>query len=259
MAVLAKPILFNCSAGVTTLMQFTPAPRLPACMRWPRRSGTFNLRRDDFLAVIDGMEMDVIAPIRAPDWATLDLYCDRVASAVGRLCVRVFGMADAQGVALAHHLGRALQLTNILRDIDEDAAVGRLYLPQEALRAAGIASSEPLDAIANPAIDQACAPVVARARRHFVESDAIIAESPRRVVRTARIMSAAYRSILEHLVARGGFRRARRSNGAARNSFGSFCVTASCDAASNPRRRRRIGGAVSRRAVGVSRLGGHCS
>jgi len=164
---------------------------------------TFNLRRDDFLAVIDGMEMDVIAPIRAPDWATLDLYCDRVASAVGRLCVRVFKMEEAQGVALAHHLGRALQLTNILRDIDEDAAVGRLYLPQEALRAAGITSSEPLDAIANPAIDQACALVVARARRHFIESDVIIARNPRRVVRTARIMSAAYRSILEHLVARG--------------------------------------------------------
>jgi phytoene synthase len=133
---------------------------------------TFNLRRDDFLAVIDGMEMDVIAPIRAPDWATLDLYCDRVASAVGRLCVRVFKMEDAQGLALAHHLGRALQLTNILRDIDEDAGIGRLYLPQEALHAAGITSSEPLDAIANLAIDQACAPVAARARRHFIESDA---------------------------------------------------------------------------------------
>jgi len=164
---------------------------------------TFNLRRDDFLAVIDGVEMDVIAPMRAPDWATLDLYCDRVASAVGRLCVRVFKMEDAQGLALAHHLGRALQLTNILRDIDEDAAVGRLYLPQEALRAVGITSSDPLDAIANPAIDQACAAVVARARRHFVESDAIIARSPRRLVRTARVMSAAYRSILERLVARG--------------------------------------------------------
>jgi squalene synthase HpnD/squalene synthase HpnC len=164
---------------------------------------TFDLRRDDFLAIIDGMEMDVIAPIRAPDWATLDLYCDRVASAVGRLSVRVFKMEDAQGLALAHHLGRALQLTNILRDIDEDAAVGRLYLPQEALRAAGITSSEPLEAIADPAIDQACAPVAARARRHFDESEAIIARSPRRVVRTARIMGAACRSILKHLVARG--------------------------------------------------------
>jgi len=164
---------------------------------------TFNLRRDDFLAVIDGMEMDVTALIRAPDWATLDLYCDRVASGVGRLCVRVFKMEDAQGIALAHHLGRALQLTNILRDIDEDASIGRVYLPHEALRAAGITSTEPLDVIANPAIDQACALVVARAQRHFAESDAILARNPRRIVRTARIMGAAYRSILDRLVARG--------------------------------------------------------
>ena len=175
-------------------------PRLQALAEAIR---TFDLRRNDFLAVIDGMEMDVIAPIRAPDWATLDLYCDRVASAVGRLCVRVFKMEDAQGVALAHHLGRALQLTNILRDIDEDAGIGRLYLPREALSAAGITSTEPSEAIANPAIDRACAPVVARAQRHFVESDAIIARSPRRVVRTPRVMSAAYRMILERLVARG--------------------------------------------------------
>ena len=62
------------------------------------------------------------------------LYCDRVASAVGRLCVRVFGMEEKAGIALAYHLGRALQLTNILRDIDEDAAIGRLYLPREALQ-----------------------------------------------------------------------------------------------------------------------------
>jgi phytoene synthase len=164
---------------------------------------TFDLSRDDFQAVIDGMEMDVIAPIRAPDWATLDLYCDRVASAVGRLCVRVFKMDEAQGKALAHHLGRALQLTNILRDIDEDAGIGRLYLPREALSAAGITSTEPLEAIANPAIDRACAPVVARAKNHFVESDAILAQNPRRVVRTPRVMSAAYRSILERLVERG--------------------------------------------------------
>ena len=77
------------------------------------------------------MEMDVPQDIRAPDLATLDLYCDRVASAVGRLSVRVFGLAEDDGIQLAHHLGRALQLTNILRDIDEDAGIGRLYLPRE--------------------------------------------------------------------------------------------------------------------------------
>src|SRR4029077_18990353 len=103
----------------------------------------FDLKREDFIAIIDGMEMDVVADIRAPDRATLDLYCDRVACAVGRLSVRVFGMAPDAGLALARHLGRALQLTNILRDLDEDAAMGRLYLPREALRDAGIISTDP--------------------------------------------------------------------------------------------------------------------
>ena len=98
----------------------------------------FRLRREDFHAVIDGMAMDVTGDIRAPDWAILDLYCDRVASAVGRLSTKIFGIEDGPGTALAHHLGRALQLTNILRDLDEDAALGRLYLPREALLAAGI-------------------------------------------------------------------------------------------------------------------------
>src|SRR5260370_36699920 len=78
---------------------------------------TFDLKREDFLAIVDGMEMDVPQDIRAPDLATLDLYCDRVASAVGRLSVRVFGLARDDGILLAHHLGLALQLPNILRDV----------------------------------------------------------------------------------------------------------------------------------------------
>ena len=104
---------------------------------------TFGMRHEDFLAVIDGMEMDVERTVGAgaTDWATLDLYCDRVASAVGRLSVRVFGMGEADGIALSHHLGRALQLTNILRDLDEDAEIDRLYLPLEALHHAGITAS----------------------------------------------------------------------------------------------------------------------
>ena len=121
----------------------------------------FGLEREDFLAIIDGMEMDVPQDIRAPDLATLDLYCDRVASAVGRLSVRVFGLPHQDGILLAHHLGRALQLTNILRDIDEDAAIGRLYLPREGLLDAGIASTDPLKVAAEPALPKVCAPLVA--------------------------------------------------------------------------------------------------
>src|SRR5437899_5348583 len=104
----------------------------------------FDLQREDFLAIVDGMEMDVPQDIRAPDIATLDLYCDRVASAVGRLSVRVFGVARDDGILLAHHLGRALHLTNILRDIDEDVANGLLYLPLEGLLHDVINTTDPI-------------------------------------------------------------------------------------------------------------------
>ena len=164
---------------------------------------TFGLRREDFQAVIDGMEMDVHVDIRAPDWSTLDAYCDRVASAVGRLSVRVFGMEEKAGIALAHHLGRALQLTNILRDIDEDAAIGRLYLPREALQQAGIMSTDPQTVMAHPNIGQVCAQVAARAAEHFAESDRIMGKCARSTVRAPRIMRVAYGAIYKALLKRG--------------------------------------------------------
>ena len=163
----------------------------------------FALEREDFLAIVDGMEMDVPQDIRAPDLATLDLYCDRVASAVGRLSVRVFGLPREEGIQLAHHLGRALQLTNILRDIDEDAAIGRLYLPKEGLIKAGVTSTDPLSVAADPQLPKVCAPLVDRARDHFAKSDEIMARNSRRAVRAPRIMSKYYGAILELLVARG--------------------------------------------------------
>jgi presqualene diphosphate synthase len=163
----------------------------------------FDLQRDDFLAVIDGMEMDVVADIRAPDWPTLELYCDRVACAVGRLSVRVFGMEREAGLALADRLGRALQLTNMLRDLDEDAALGRLYLPREALRDVGIISSDPATVLANPMLDHTCNVIVERAKAHFRQASVIMAQSPRRLVRAPRIMAEAYGLILDRLFARG--------------------------------------------------------
>jgi phytoene synthase len=163
----------------------------------------FGLRREDFIAIIDGMEMDVPADIRAPDAKTLDLYCDRVASAVGRLSVRVFGLGEEDGILLAHHLGRALQLTNILRDIDEDAGIGRLYLPRENLNAAGIMSNDPLTVASDPRLSRACEDILKQARSHFAKSNDIMARNPRRVVRAPKIMSEYYHAILEKLVERG--------------------------------------------------------
>jgi len=163
----------------------------------------FALRKEDFLAVIDGMEMDAAEDIRAPDWGTLDLYCDRVASAVGRLSVRVFGMGEQDGIALAHHLGRALQLTNILRDVDEDAGIGRLYLPQEELHKAGIVTTDPGAALSSAGIGAVCDAVAARAANHFEQADAIMARNPRRAVKAPRIMEEVYRHMLQGMVARG--------------------------------------------------------
>jgi phytoene synthase len=163
----------------------------------------FGLRRRDFLAVVDGMQMDLDGDIRAPDWATLDLYCDRVASAVGRLSVRIFGLDDAAGETLSHHLGRALQLTNILRDLDEDAGIGRLYLPREELLAAGMSDLGIAAVLADPGLGTACQAVAARAAGHFVEATRIMVTAPRRAVRAPRLMAAAYGSILDRLRARG--------------------------------------------------------
>jgi len=159
----------------------------------------FDLDRADFEAVIDGMAMDVERDIRWPSIDELDLYCDRVASAVGRLSVRIFGMPREPGLQLAHHLGRALQLTNILRDIDEDAAIGRVYLPAEALTGAGIALTTPEEVAADPRIDQAVRPLVARAHAHYRAADAVLAARPAGHLIAPRLMEAVYSKILKRM------------------------------------------------------------
>jgi phytoene synthase len=185
---------------IDALYRGHPPPRLADYAASVR---TFGLKREDFLAIVDGMQMDVPQDIRAPDMATLDLYCDRVASAVGRLSVRVFGLPEQDGIQLAHHLGRALQLTNILRDIDEDAGLGRLYLPREALLHAGITSDDPARVIAERALPKVCLPLAQRAKTHFEKADEIMARNRRRAVRAPRIMSRYYHAILDLLIARG--------------------------------------------------------
>jgi squalene synthase HpnD len=163
----------------------------------------YGLEQQDFDAIIDGMMMDAERDIRAPDWATLDVYCDRVASAVGRLSVRIFDVPQPQARPLADHLGRALQLTNILRDLDEDAAIGRLYLPREALAAAGITESEPHAVVMHPQLGQACRPLLARAREHFAQAARIMDACRRSVVRSPRLMAAVYSDLLERIEQRG--------------------------------------------------------
>jgi len=192
--------LVRWGADIDALYAGRPAPRVRDLVVPVRRYG---LLREDFHAVIDGMAMDAFEDIVAPDEATLDLYCDRVASAVGRLSVRIFGVPEAEGIALAHHEGRALQLTNILRDIDEDAARGRLYLPREKLSAIGLTNPTPQQAVDHPAIGDVCAAVAREAQDHYRQTWAIIARCPRKVTKAPRLMAAAYRLYLDAVLARG--------------------------------------------------------
>lgn len=164
----------------------------------------YNLRQDDFLAVIDGMEMDAAPHMRIADDVQLAVYCDRVACAVGRLCVRIFGMGVQDGKQLAKSLGEALQLTNILRDLHEDAERDRLYLPADLLAANGIADThDPMAVLRNPGLPAVCDVIAARAESRYDESRALIAGSERRQVLPAALMMQAYGRVLARLRRRG--------------------------------------------------------
>ena len=162
----------------------------------------YDLRQEDFLAVIDGMAMDTATAIVAPDLATLDLYCDRVAAAVGRLSVRAFGDGSPAADEVAWHLGRALQLTNILRDVAEDAERGRLYLPAEWLDEAGV-PHDPQGALHHQALPALCARMAAQAQRHFASARAAMARCKPRAMKPARLMAATYGALLDLLHQRG--------------------------------------------------------
>jgi phytoene/squalene synthetase len=144
----------------------------------------FGLRQEDFLAVIDGMQMDAETVIVAPDLATLDLYCDRVAAAVGRLSVRAFG--DSSPMA----------------DVAEDAERGRLYLPREWLEEAGV-PLDPAAALASPHLPVVCNRVLVWARELFAEAHRAMQGCDRRAMRPARLMGATYAALLDRLEARG--------------------------------------------------------
>jgi phytoene synthase len=123
-----------------------------------------------------------------------------VASAVGRISVRIFGEATPQGRDVAYHLGRALQLTNILRDIDEDAARERIYLPREALEEAGIRCDEILAALNHPAFDHACRAVARKAAQHFDEAANAMEQCNRKAIKPAHMMRDYYANLLHTML-----------------------------------------------------------
>ena len=161
----------------------------------------YDLQHQDFVAVIDGVAMDMHGPVIRPDFATLDLYCDRVACAVGRLSVRVFGPWVPRSDDVAAALGRALQLTNILRDVAEDSGLGRLYLPDELLTSYGISCVTPQEVLAHPLLPLVLRDLAMLARRHYAVAAAAMAELPAGSMRPAALMRASYLAVLDKLEA----------------------------------------------------------
>jgi phytoene synthase len=162
----------------------------------------FQLQAEDFVAVIDGMQTDAETVVVAPDMATLDLYCDRVASAVGRLSVRAFGDSSPAADRVAHALGRALQLTNILRDIKEDAERGRIYLPREYLQDAGV-PADPIAILTAPGLPVVCNRLATLAHGYFLQAWNAMDRCDRVAMKPARLMGATYDAILTVLERRG--------------------------------------------------------
>jgi len=187
-------------------------PTLPTARALLGPVREFALAREDFIALIAGMEMDVQGTMRAPAMADLEAYCDRVAGAVGLLSIRVFGAEGPSAAAFAIALGRALQSTNILRDLDEDAVMGRFYLPRELLRAHGIMSSDPESILADAALPKVCEAFAAYAEARFTDAQRELAGCPGRALRPAVVMMVVYRRLLERM-RRAGWQPKRRPVG----------------------------------------------
>lgn len=179
------------------------APSSPMAAALKGAIERYGLPRGELEAVIDGMAMDLAGTMRAPDLNTLGVYCRRVAGAVGLLAIRVFDRADPDTEAFAIALGEALQLTNILRDLAEDASLGRLYLPREVLLGVGISAIDPAEVLAHPSLPLACEALALRAETRFAEAKLALGRCRRGRLWAAEAMMMLYRRLLVRLMARG--------------------------------------------------------
>src|SRR3989338_6288387 len=162
----------------------------------------FNLAQEHLLEIIDGMEMDIDQP-RYPDFKSLQLYCYRVASLVGLLSAEIFGHSDRRTLEYAHDLGIAFQLTNIIRDVGEDARRNRIYLPMDELQQFGVTASDILNARETENFHKLMAFQIERAQRYYRQALDHLPAADRKAQRTGLIMAAIYRTTLEEGVASG--------------------------------------------------------
>jgi phytoene synthase len=182
---------------------YSGQPRHPLMHTLQGAVSLYGLHAADFAAIIDGREMNVPSGIRAPCLTELDLYCERVAVAPARLSMRIFGEVTPAGERIAAELGRALQLTIILRDLGRAAGRQRLYLPQELLRAHGILTTTPSWVLAQPGLADVCRDLALIADRHYAAAAQAIAGCPRQSMRPVAVILGIYRALLHELLAHG--------------------------------------------------------
>ena len=197
---LKQTLLSNWRSEIAQL--YAGRPRHSVTLGMNEAIQLYGLRCEDFLTIIDGVEMDGQADIRAPSLVQLDHYCERRAVAVSRLSMRIFGETPA-GERVAAELGRALQLTYMLHNLVEDAKRHRLYLPRELLHARGILASTPSWVLAQPALPEVCRDLASVAERHYVAAAEAMAACSRRTMRPAAVLHGLHRALLDELLARG--------------------------------------------------------
>ncbi|ANY84110.1 hypothetical protein BB934_38310 (plasmid) [Microvirga ossetica] len=177
------------------------APETPIGRELARASSLFKLPLEEGHALLDGMEMDSSDRVRLASDDELGLYGRRVAGSVGALSIRIFGAPMAHDFAL--DLGRTLQLVNILRDVDEDAAHERVYIPLSRLAQLGLQDAPAATLVADPRFARVCEGLAEDARAGFAAADAALMHFDRHALKPAILMMENYRCVLDRLQARG--------------------------------------------------------
>jgi phytoene synthase len=177
-------------------------PTHPVCIALVPIVKQYNMAQEHLLEIIDGMEMDLDQP-RYADFKSLQLYCYRVASVVGLLTVEIFGYTDRQTLKYAHDLGIAFQLTNIIRDVGEDARRNRIYLPMDELQQFNVPAADILNSRETENFQKLMAFQVDRARQYYRQALEHLPAVDRKAQRTGLIMAAIYQATLDEVVASG--------------------------------------------------------
>ena len=173
-------------------------PQHPVTQALAEAVRTYNLAEEHFLEIIDGMEMD-LDQNRYRDFKELQLYCYRVASVVGLLSASIFGYSDRHTLKYAHDLGLAFQLTNIIRDVGEDARRGRIYLPMDELAQHAVSEDDILHGRETDNVRRLLEFQIDRAQDYYRRAFEALPEADRRDQRTGLIMAAIYRALLDEI------------------------------------------------------------